>query len=415
LADFIYIGRFKRTYEKQGGVPFIGGREMLFWPLRADKHLSAKMEILPKLYVKPNWVLVTCSGTIGQVVMTGRDYAGVAVSQHVMRVIPKEDPGYVYAFLRSSYGQDLISSNQFGAVINEVTPKHLEPLPVPMIPEEERKRIDRLMKRAVSLRVRGALLLAKADKLFHRLLGLPLPQELQADYMTAPEARTRAKAFVVRANELGGRLDASHHVPEVRVVKESLLATGLTEKGLAEMADVHIPARFKRVYTDVAHGTPFLQGSHVPMVRPTDIKYLSNGAHRKEISTHRVNEGQVLVTCSGTLGRVALATESIDGWTASQHIARISAGPDLHPGFLHSFLASVYGQCQLLSQTYGAVIDELTESQIGTIRVLRPPTEVQCAIGDRVTKAYALRDQANALEETAIAYLEHLINAAGGS
>ena len=217
------------------------------------------------------------------------------------------------------------------------------------------------------------------------------------------------KIFSIQAGDLSKRLDASHHIPEVRAVKESLAGTGLTERTLGEVADIAIPARFKRVYTNAQHGTPFLQGSHVPMIRPTEVRYLSNVAHMKENATHHVKKEQILVTCSGTLGRVTLATKVIDGWAASQHIARVSAGSDLQPCFLYALLTSIYGQYQLQAQTYGAVIDELTEAQIGALRVVVPPMNIQRAIGNRVVKAFELRDQANVVEDNAIARLERLL------
>jgi hypothetical protein len=153
----------------------------------------------------------------------------------------------------------MVRSNQFGAVVNEITPKQLEVMRIPLASKEERLQIDRLMKRAVTLRWRGAMLLAKSERLFHEMLALPLPDQLEANYMSSPPD-VRVQTFSVRASELGSRLDASHHIPEARAVKESLAGTGLTEKTLGEVADIVIPARFKRVYTNAQHGTPFLQG-----------------------------------------------------------------------------------------------------------------------------------------------------------
>lgn len=40
LANFTYIGRFKRHYvERNKGVPFLGSREIFFWPPKAEKFL----------------------------------------------------------------------------------------------------------------------------------------------------------------------------------------------------------------------------------------------------------------------------------------------------------------------------------------------------------------------------------------
>jgi len=173
------------------------------------------------------------------------------------------------------------------------------------------------------------------------------------------------------------RLDASFYNAAAIAGLAALEESGMD---LVEVRDltkrVFIPQRFKRNYVDAAHGVPFLQGSHVIQFRPDDVKYLSKATH-KNIDGLLIEAGWILITRSGTVGRVALVTDQWDGWAASEHIFRVVPNAKCLPGYLASFLTSPLGQLQLNQQIYGAVVDELTEEHIRSIRVPMPATAAQ--------------------------------------
>lgn len=126
-----------------------------------------------------------------------------------------------------------------------------------------------------------------------------------------------------RLYEAGLRLDAGYYNVETMQAHRAMAASGMTMRRLGEVTErIFIPPRFKRVYVDEAHGVPFLQGTHLVHFRPTDLKYLSLSAH-KNLDRWMIKAGWVLVTCSGTIGRVAIALKQWDGWAASQHILRV--------------------------------------------------------------------------------------------
>lgn len=173
------------------------------------------------------------------------------------------------------------------------------------------------------------------------------------------------------------RLDASFYNA---AALEGIAALERSGMDLVEVRDltseVFIPNRFKRNYVSAGHGIPFLQGSHVIQFRPDDVKYLSKATH-KNMDRLLIHPGWILITRSGTVGRVALVTDQWDGWAASEHIFRVVPNAKCLPGYLASFLSSPLGQLQLNQQIYGAVVDELTEEHIRSIRVPVPVTPAQ--------------------------------------
>lgn len=169
---------------------------------------------------------------------------------------------------------------------------------------------------------------------------------------------------------------------------------------LGEVTDrVFIPNRFRRVYVVREHGVPFLQGSHIVHFQPAGLKYISTAIH-KDMDTLTVHANWILVTRSGTVGRVTLTPPSWDGWAASEHLLRIVPREDdvCPAGYLYAFLQSFAGQAQLTSQVYGAVVDELTEDQTRAVLVPVARTVAQREavkrINDDALEALRLRDAA---------------------
>ncbi|MCY4487091.1 MAG: restriction endonuclease subunit S [Deltaproteobacteria bacterium] len=175
-------------------------------------------------------------------------------------------------------------------------------------------------------------------------------------------------------NSQGLRMDAGHYNPELLNALRTLHGSGMRVKRLAEIsAGVFIPPRFKRIYVEKEHGVPFLQGTHIVHFQPADLKYLSRTSRR--LDKWIIEAGWILVTCSGTIGRVTICPAEWDKWAASQHILRIVPDEDVCPaGYLWSFLASPLGQIQLTANIYGAVVDELTQEQAQSILIPVPET-----------------------------------------
>lgn len=140
-------GIFKREYVANG-VTFLGGADILMAIPDSDKKLSFRqVEKMPELKVKKNWILVTCGGTIGNTVLIDAQLEKCVISQHVMRVVPKDDilKGYLFAVLSSKIGKDLITMFTTGSVIPQIEAHHLELVPVPLLDKGLMEQIDGLV------------------------------------------------------------------------------------------------------------------------------------------------------------------------------------------------------------------------------------------------------------------------------
>jgi len=416
-----YPGRFKRVYAKnpENGTPFLTASEMLQFRPTSAEYLANNTSAVEICRVQQGWILITRSGTVGRCVIVGERLAKFAITDDVIRVQAKNVPlGYLYAYLSSWMGQVLISKDQYGSAIKHLEPHHLAGVPVPLLPEEIQAEIHAEIMRAYALRDEANALLDEADELLHEKLGLPRFDESLVPYLPPPSTSRlpanrpempHPKAFSIRASELNERLDVSYHTPVVRTITELLKKGRCAPVPLSELTrDIHIPPRFKRIYVSKGYGVPFLRPSHLPQMRPYDLGYISRLT--KELDSLILHLGDVLITTDGTVGRIGIVTSRMAGWAGSNNIARVTYGNnDFRNGFLAAFLSTPYGFYQLTREIYGGVVDHIEVPHIASVLVPNPPKEVQVSIGERVVKAFELKDEASAVEESAIRKLEEIL------
>lgn len=424
------LDRFRRVYarDKSSGWPYLSASEALDFRPHSERYIAK--DHAPKSamlhFAQPGWLLVTASGSVGRIVFVTKRLSKYFLTHDLLRIVPGNFPsaGYLYAYLASQFGQILMTKDQYGSAIKHLEPHHLASVPVPLPPAEVQAEIHAGIMRAYALRDEANDLLDEADRLLHETLGLPIFDESQVPYLSAPAAPRQPahrpempppKAFTVRASELADRFDASFHVPIAKTAVQLLREGTYEPVQLGSItADIFIPARFKRIYVPREYGVPFLQGSHLPLMRPYDLKYLSR-TQQKNLGKWMIRKGWVLVTCSGTIGRVGLVSSYMDNWAASQHLLRII--PDhskSHPGYIAAFLMTPYGQHQLTAKIYGGVVDELTEEDTAAIWIPNAPLEIQREIGERVVRAFEKKDEATAIEEAAIRKVESLLQGETG-
>ena len=96
-----------------------------------------------KFFVKSGWILVTCSGTVGRVMLVQESLEKYFLSHDIIRIVPKEDTfeGYLYAYLDSYLGQTLLKRDEYGGWTQHIEPSHVNSLPVILPPKEKQKRI----------------------------------------------------------------------------------------------------------------------------------------------------------------------------------------------------------------------------------------------------------------------------------
>lgn len=397
-----YGGRLKRNYIKPNSINsigFIGSSEMLdIYPNPVKFMLNDKK--VEDLRVKENTVLISRSGTIGNVTLVNKTLSELLVSEHAIRLECFDSAGYVYTYLKTEIGKKLVCSNIYGAVIQQIEPEHLASVPIPNAPEAIKKKIHDLIIRSYELRDESNALLDKAEQMLVEELKLPPIEEMQ-------NADDTVETFNVKLSELNKRTDASYHVPVVKAIVKHLkkYADEVTTIGDERISKKIILAGvFKRTYVEEEYGYPFLGGKEITQLNPKTEKYLSKAIHKTRYEKElKVSENMILVSDRGTIGTVALVPKHWNNYAVSQNVLKVVPSNNQIAGYLYIFLNSEYGKVLTRRQTYGAVVDMIDNHSLAVVEFpLLKNKEKQQEINALALEANEKRYQAYCLEQEAL-------------
>jgi type I restriction enzyme S subunit len=177
--------------------------------------------------------------------------------------------------------------------------------------------------------------------------------------------------------EAGQRLDCGPYMSgglEARVLLDKLSAKkeplrAVTRDGINGIFN---GPRFARSYTTEARDSvPFLGSTDILMSDLSSVPHLTK--RQVEGAPNLVlDEGWSLITCSGTVGRMAFSRSDMVGMAGSQHFMRVIADRSrISPGYLHAYLRSKFGVPLIVSGTYGAIIQHIEPQHIADLPVPR--------------------------------------------
>ena len=395
-SDIYCPGIFKRNYVKSG-IPFLGGGDIQKQDLDSGKYLRKKntpnYEILQ---IKKGWSLVTCGGTIGDAVFANNLLAKCWVSQHVMRVIPKNiKEGMLYAYLASKYGKLLLTTNTYGSVIPTLNAGNIANLPIPRFQESFQREIDDLVQEAAKLRENASNALEYAIGYFDTLFLMPFKESCLG--------KVSSKEILTSINK---RFEASFHISEGKDI-DKYIKEHYEWKSLGEVcSNISRPDIFKRYY--VKKGITFLGGADIFLATPDSEKRLSP-KKTANIGALMIKEGTILLPRSGTIGNVAWAHAGHAQKLASEHVIRITPNDMLRAGYVYAFLASKYGKKLIQRYIFGSVIQHVEPPHLKLIPVPIIDKKVMDDIHDKVMVYSSAMGKAIKYERKAITMVEQEI------
>lgn len=408
-----YGSRLKRNYvtpEHENSIGFIGSSEMLDIYPRPVKFM-VDGEKVHDLHVKEGTVLLSRSGTIGNVTFVNKTLSKFLVSEHAIRLECKDNSGYVYTFLKTKIGKKLVCSNIYGAVIQQIEPAHLTMVPVPDAPKEIKERIHNLIVESFKLRDESNELIDQATALLIDELKLPPISEFKQNNI---KNSANVNAFSVKLSNLAGRVDASYHLPTVDKIVEHLkkYAKEVTTIGDERISkQIILAGVFKRTYVEEEYGYPFLGGKEITQLSPKTEKYLSKPIHKKRYEKElKVTENTILVTDRGTIGTTTIVPRHWNGYAVSQNVLKLVPANNNIAGYIYIFLNSEWGTELIRRQTYGSVVDMIDNNSLSSVEIpLLKNQDIQNRINDLALKANQKRYEAYILEQEALKIMDEKV------
>ena len=347
-------------------------------------------------------ILISRSGTIGNVTFVGQTLSKFLVSEHAIRLVMNEFPGFVYTYLKTDVAQNLLHAEKFGSVILEIEPDALKNMLIPNAPALIKKKIHDLIMDSYANRDESNRLIDEATKIMIEELELPPIDDLKKEAFSYSK---EINSFSTKLSDLDGRLEGSYHIPLIEVIERYINKKAIVKKLNSEdiTEKIILPGRFKRVYVEKGNGKVFLGGKEINQLDPSGKKFLSIKHYSdKLIRDIAIEKNDVLVTRSGTVGRVMIAPEHWQNWISSDHVIRISSKESYH-GLIFTWLASEYGKELMKRQIYGSVVDEITDKQLGDVVVpIFKEDIINNSILNLINKANELRYQAYKQEQKAV-------------
>lgn len=394
----IYNGpKFSRTWVEspEYGVPFVGSSAMLQADLADLPLLSKKLAYgrqLRHLELQPGMSLISCSGTIGNMVYARCDMAGLWSSQHILKVVadPTKIPsGYLYAYLSSKFGVPLVVSGTYGSIIQSIGPNNISGLPVPRLGTTLEHKIHNLIEQAADLRVKASEQFHIAISELEQRAGLPSAEELRR--------LPHDPVVVVRNSGLQERLDTNFHRSYHYNALQPYLTHRLKGRTVESLASSIVePTRFKRIeHRNEEYGVPFFGTGSLGDIDPQPLYRIAPFA---EIDQYRVDERTVLIPRSGQIygiiGRAFQPIGLVLSSAVTEDAIRVTCETPEEAGYIFLALRCECGLRQLKSRCFGGSIPHLDVTHIGRVLVPDLEPKVRRRLGELAGNIIRLRTQA---------------------
>lgn len=412
VKDAFVRSRFKRIYVEKGeGIPFFQPSSITEIYPKTTKYISENTDVdIDGLKVKKGMLLMSVSGTIGKCSIVGKTLDNKVFSHDLLRLFGKNeyDVGYIYAYFCTPIGQQMLQTNNYGAVVQHIEPEHLKNIIIPNAPDPIKRKIHNLVVESYDLRDKSNELIDEAEKILYEELQLPPIEQLKPTYF---DKDVNLRNYTTKLSELNLRLDCSYHTPICTTILNLLKknANEIRYCGDSNITqDVALPTRFKRTYVEATHGTKLIGGKQINELNPSSEKYLAHSDIDDEL---KLKENSILITRSGTIGKTTIVPRHWTNWIGSDHIIRIIPASDQIAGYLYCWLSTKYALQLIKRNTFGAVVDEIDTTQVQNIEIPLLKNEMkQKEINDKVLQANELRYQAYLKEQDAITIMNGIIN-----
>lgn len=404
----VFLGNiFSRIFvkDKEHGIPYLAASDTVLADINTGRFLSKKQsKELEYLMLKKDWIVITCSGTIGNVTYTNATFENHIATHDLIRIVPNDEKmlrGCLYAFLSSKYGYNQLTQSRFGGVVKHINAEHVNSIALPLFPESFQKEVDDLIQESARLREEATEVLDKAKAVL-------------SDYINVSFEKEYFKTAVVSSRDIWDSLQ--HRLDPPAIMNDGVKTMQDVTAKMAHTTigningKVYRPGIFKRNY--VSNGIPYIKGSEIFLTNPFRRCDKLSRTLTPFIDEMSMKEGQILITCAGSVGDIKLITKEYEDKKSigSQDIIRLESNDELYTKeYLFVYLQQPFVYDYIQSMKYGSVIERIEPFHIESIPVIEPTKEVGEEITNIVGRYMDCTYRAFKCEEKAISMVEQEI------
>jgi len=326
----------------------------------------------PEIILQENDVLICKDGAgIGKVGIVGPLPDKTTINSSLLLIRPGKQllPKFLYRCLSSPYFQQIVNSRLNGATTPHLYQRDITEFPIVLPPLPEQRRIvailDEAFEAITTARVNAEKNRQNARELFESYLQSVFTQESQ-DW---PETCLGDVCNFVRG-PFGGSLKKSIFVPDGYAVYEQ---------------------------------------QHAIYDQFDNVRYFIDETKFKEMRRFELLPNDLIMSCSGTMGRVAIVPEGIKRGIINQALLKLTPKKRILKTFLKLWMESMAFQGALKEYSGGAAIQNVASVKIlKEIKIPLPSLIEQTQVVEKVHSIYSETQRLESIYQQKIAALDEL-------
>lgn len=390
------------------GVPFIRGINMKKGRIDFSNmiHISERANsLLWKSEVKPETVLLSMSGTIGDVAIASKKWKyPINSNQDIAKIHTdnKIDPYYLFTFLLSKYGQNYLRREARGSVQQHVFLSQMELFDIPILEDKFMSQIHNTIEFSEELLANSQQAYSDAETLLLETLGLK-------DFEPSKEP-VNIKTFNESFGS-SGRLDAEYYQPKYEQVVDRIKTTNYdTLSNLATIKKSIEPG--SDTYSD--EGLPFIRVSDYNKFGVSEpdkkLSFSFYKENEEKLNKLKPKKETILFSKDGSVGTAYMLRNDANFVTSGAilHLT-VRDKTQLIPEYLTLALNSKLVQMQAERDAGGSIILHWRVGEIENVVVPIIDFPIQEKIAELVEESFKLKMQSEQLLELAKTAVEKAI------
>lgn len=403
----------RRVYvdSSEHGYPFLTASDMFKADLQSGKYISKKYSpYLKELTLKKDWIGITRSGTLGNVLYINSSFEGKIGTDDLIRINPSEKNikrGFLYAYLKSKYGYALLTQSSYGGVVKHIEPEQIRNLPIPRFPSNKEDEINRLVLDAMELRYKASNTLMKAEDKFYNLNKI----EIDEKWIHPSENKVKLGYKVRLSSSFNSTIKARNY--SFRADYLINLLDSKKGKSLEKWVDTNGLTRgqggfFKRIDSPYIKGIDIISQGDIHNLNPEFKQVINKNIKKSEIA----KKGMIILPAAGTLGenevflRPMLICDNYEGKLLSEVVGKLNCPSLEDAAYLYTFLNSKIGFRILRTKVYGTNLMYPNWHLLKDINIPCIDENAKSIIAELTINAYKMRAEALNKERLAINLIE---------
>lgn len=205
------------------------------------------------------------------------------------------------------------------------------------------------------------------------------------------------------------RLEARSYLTDGYGQRQLIESASSGWTAMKDVAEIWQPSRLKGIVVRAGAGLPFLSAGQVFEALPVVRKWLAHG-HVPDEAARYVNPEQILMSCSGRVGRITAVYPHHENVVITHDLLRIEPREANLYGWMYAYMRTPQFHGIANASQYGHMIKHLEPEHVQLMPVIIPSTDIIDEASRLVGLVMEKRREAAAIEAAANTEYESLIN-----